>query len=153
MHQPQPLRTITGSIWQQTSLTMLSCNWTADLKMMFLCATKDFQWFLLFCWLLTLLGRIMLGNFVTIITDKISLIMQVYQQSFCCGKECGRGKRIEEKTSWQYRCHPRTNWQGCLCEYIYYTSNPDNHSYFIGMLWKVHLNPPKIQWSRIDWMD
>ena len=27
------------------------------------------------------------------------LIMQVYQQSFCCGKECGRGKRIEEKTS------------------------------------------------------
>ena len=48
--------------------------------------------------ILTLFGRIMLGNFVTI-TDKISLIMQVYQQSFCCGKECGRGKRIEEKTS------------------------------------------------------
>ena len=30
-------------------------------------------------------------EFVTI-TDRISLIMQVYQQSFCCGKECGRGK-------------------------------------------------------------
>ena len=27
--------------------------------------------------------------------------------------------------------------------YIYYTSHPDNHSYFIGILWKVHLNPPK----------
>jgi len=40
----------------------------------------------------------MLGNFVTI-KDRISLIMQVYQQSFCCGKECGRGKRIGEKTS------------------------------------------------------
>ena len=30
------------------------------------------------------------------ITDRISLIKQVYQQSFCCGKECGRGKTIEE---------------------------------------------------------
>ena len=26
---------------------------------------------------------------------------------------------------------------------IYYTSNPDNHSYFISIWWKVHLNPPK----------
>ena len=43
--------------------------------------------------ILTLFGRIVLGHFV-IITDKISLIMQVYQQSFCYGKECGRRKRI-----------------------------------------------------------
>ena len=28
-----------------------------------------------------------------------TLTMQVYQQSFCYGKECGRGKMIEEKTS------------------------------------------------------
>jgi len=40
----------------------------------------------------------MLGNFVTI-TDRISLIMKVYQQSFCCGKECGRGEMIEEMIS------------------------------------------------------
>ena len=38
-------------------------------------------------------------NDFVIITDKISLIMQVYQQSFCYGKECGRRKGIEEKTS------------------------------------------------------
>ena len=38
------------------------------------------------------------GNFVTI-ADWISLIMQVYQQSFCCGKEFGRERMIEEKTS------------------------------------------------------
>ena len=44
---------------------------------------------------------------------------------------------------WQYRCHLGTNWQGCLCEYIYYSSNPDNYSHIIGILWKVHLNPPK----------
>ena len=24
---------------------------------------------------------------------------------------------------------------------MYYTSNPDKRSYFIGILWKVHLNP------------
>ena len=33
----------------------------------------------------------MLGNLLTI-TDKISLIMEVYQLSFCCGKEGGREK-------------------------------------------------------------
>ena len=43
MHQPQPLRTITGSISQQTSLTMLSCNWTADLKTMFFVCYKVFS--------------------------------------------------------------------------------------------------------------
>ena len=99
---------------------------------MFLCATKDFKWFLLFCWLMTLFGSIMFGNFATI-TDKISLIMQVHQQSFCCGKECGRGKRIEEKTS----LPPWTKLTRMLMWiYIYYASNPDNHSYFIDILWR-----------------
>ena len=59
---------------------------------------KGFSVFLLFCWQLTLFGRIMSGNFETI-TGKISLIMQGYQQSFGCWKDCERGKRIEEKTS------------------------------------------------------
>ena len=45
---------------------------------------------------------------VATITDKISLIMQVYQKSFCCGKESGRGKRVEEKTSLTVSVSPWT---------------------------------------------
>ena len=31
----------------------------------------------------------------------------------------------------------------CLCEDILYVLNPDHYSHFIGILRKVHFNPPK----------
>ena len=92
MHLPQPLKILKGSIWQQNSLTMLFCNWTADLKMIFLCATKDFQWFLLFCWLRNPFERIFCNH----CRQNIPYYAGLPAKSFCCGKACGRGKMIED---------------------------------------------------------
>ena len=138
---------------------MLSCNWKADLKILFLCATKDFQWFLLFCCLLTPFGMIMLRNFVAI-TDRISLIMQVYQERFCGGKECGRGTMIEEKTSLTVYMPPWNKLtRGLMWIYVLFSES------WLALLFHRHLvkgpSQPseiwrliwEIQWSRIDWME
>jgi len=75
---------------------MLARNWTTFEIDFFICY-KGFS-VIRSILLLSLFERVKLGN-VVIITDRISVIMQVYQQSFFYRKQCGRRKRIEGKTS------------------------------------------------------